>query len=158
MSDDIGPLRPAGERKVFHDRHGHVAGAMSAQAAFAAPWASATVPAETHAQDHGWRHFPAGFFPSSLETQGHCGAQHMSQMPQLHQVPLRPAPPIPQTQTPHDQVLTKTPVEGLTNDTSSTCSFARRGLPGPPRPRTWRRTGPRSDAIVQPCKATLSWR
>ena len=37
MSDDIGPLRPAGERKVFHDRHGHVAGAMSAQAAFAAP-------------------------------------------------------------------------------------------------------------------------
>ena len=30
MSDDIGPLRPAGERKVFHDRHGHVAGAMSA--------------------------------------------------------------------------------------------------------------------------------
>ena len=43
MSDDIGPLRPAGERKVFHDRHGHVAGAMSAQAAFAAPWASATV-------------------------------------------------------------------------------------------------------------------
>ena len=54
MSDDIGPLRPAGERKVFHDRHGHVAGAMSAQAAFAAPWASAAVPAETHAQDHGW--------------------------------------------------------------------------------------------------------
>ena len=52
MSDDIGPLRPAGERKVFHDRHGHVAGAMSAQAAFAAPWASAAVPAETHAQDH----------------------------------------------------------------------------------------------------------
>ena len=38
MSDDIGPLRPAGERKVFHDRHGHVAGAVSAQAAFAAPW------------------------------------------------------------------------------------------------------------------------
>ena len=55
MSDDIGPLRPAGEHKVFHDRQGHVAGAMSAQAAFAAPWASATVPAETHAQDHGWR-------------------------------------------------------------------------------------------------------
>ena len=104
MSDDIGPLRPAGEHKVFHDRHGHVAGAMSAQAAFAAPWASATVPAETHAQDHGWRHFPAGFFPSSLERQGHCGAQHTSQMPQLHQVPLRPAPPMPQmsqTQTPH---------------------------------------------------------
>ena len=24
MSDDIGPLRPAGEHKVFHDRHGHV--------------------------------------------------------------------------------------------------------------------------------------
>ena len=47
MSDDIGPLRPAGERKVFHDRHGHVAGAMSAQAAFAAPWASAAVAAET---------------------------------------------------------------------------------------------------------------
>ena len=61
MSDDIGPLRPAGERKVFHDRHGHVAGAVSAQAAFAAPWASDAVPAETHAQDHGWMHFPAGF-------------------------------------------------------------------------------------------------
>ena len=104
MSDDIGPLRPAGERKVFHDRHGHVAGAMSAQAAFAAPWASDAVPAETHAQDHGWMHFPAGFNPSSLERQGHCGALHTSQMPQLHQVPLRPAPRMPQmsqTQTPH---------------------------------------------------------
>ena len=26
MSDDLGPLRTAGERKIFHDRHGNLAG------------------------------------------------------------------------------------------------------------------------------------
>ena len=50
----------------------------------------------------------------------------------------------------HDQVLTKTPVEGLANDTSSQSSVARRGLAGPPRPRTWRRRRTDFAAIVQP--------
>ena len=39
LQEDLfgGPLRASGERKVLHDRHGGVAGAISAHAAFAVP-------------------------------------------------------------------------------------------------------------------------
>ena len=57
----------------------------------------------------------------------------------------------------HDQVLTKTPVEGLTDDTSSQSSVARRGLAGPPRPRTWRRRRTDFAAIAEPVWDTLNY-